>query len=71
MIRINLLPFRTARLKENVRRQMSYILLSFLLTLAGLGWKMMVALFLAVIFSFILFFSYTLLNIAVINTYSF
>ncbi len=37
MIRINLLPFRTARQNENVRRQMSYILLSFLLTLAVLA----------------------------------
>ena len=36
MIRINLLPFRTARKKENVRRQMSYLLLSLLLVLSGL-----------------------------------
>ncbi len=31
MIRINLLPFRTARKKENVRRQISIFLLSFIL----------------------------------------
>jgi type IV pilus assembly protein PilN len=31
MIRINLLPFRTARKKENVRRQISMFLLSFVL----------------------------------------
>jgi type IV pilus assembly protein PilN len=31
MIRINLLPFRTARKKENVRRQISVFLLTFLL----------------------------------------
>jgi len=31
MIRINLLPFRAARKKENVRRQISIFLLSFLL----------------------------------------
>ncbi|HUV51237.1 MAG TPA: PilN domain-containing protein [Anaerolineae bacterium] len=31
MIRINLLPFRVARKKENVRRQISIFLLSFLL----------------------------------------
>ena len=31
MIRINLLPFRVARKKENIRRQISIFLLSFLL----------------------------------------
>ena len=31
MIRINLLPFRAARTKENIRRQISIFLLSFLL----------------------------------------
>lgn len=36
MIRINLLPFRTARKKEFARRRVSIILLSFLLTLAAL-----------------------------------
>ena len=36
MIRINLLPFRTARKQENVRRQLGYLLLSLLLVLAGL-----------------------------------
>lgn len=36
MIRINLLPFRTARKKQNVRRQLAYIFLSFLLVLAAL-----------------------------------
>ena len=33
MIRINLLPFRTERKKENVRRQMSLFLLSLVLVL--------------------------------------
>ncbi len=33
MIRINLLPFRAARKKENVRRQLSYFTLSLILTL--------------------------------------
>jgi type IV pilus assembly protein PilN len=36
MIRINLLPFRAARKKENVRRQISIFLLSFFLMLAAL-----------------------------------
>lgn len=36
MIRINLLPFRAARKQENVRRQLGYLLLGLLLTLAGL-----------------------------------
>ena len=34
MIRINLLPFRAARKKENVRRQISIFLLSFVFLLA-------------------------------------
>lgn len=36
MIRINLLPFRLARKKENIRRQISIFLLLFALTLVGL-----------------------------------
>ena len=36
MIRINLLPFRTARKKQNVQRQLAYTFLGFLLLLAGL-----------------------------------
>jgi type IV pilus assembly protein PilN len=36
MIRINLLPFRTARKKENVRRQISYAFLSLILVAAVL-----------------------------------
>ncbi|MEN8782066.1 MAG: PilN domain-containing protein [Desulfobacterales bacterium] len=36
MIRINLLPFRAARKKENIRRQISVFLLSFFLMLAVL-----------------------------------
>ena len=35
MIRINLLPFRAARKKENVRRQVSVFLLSFVLIIIG------------------------------------
>ena len=38
MIRINLLPFRAARKKENVRRQVSVFLLSLVLVLIVLGW---------------------------------
>lgn len=38
MIRINLLPFRAARKKENVRRQVSVFLLSIMLVLIVLGW---------------------------------
>jgi type IV pilus assembly protein PilN len=34
MIRINLLPFRTARKKENVRRQLTILISSLLLTIA-------------------------------------
>jgi len=37
MIRINLLPFRAARKKENVRRQISIFILTFVLTFLGLG----------------------------------
>ncbi len=36
MIRINLLPFRAARTKENIRRQLSIFLLSLVLTATGL-----------------------------------
>lgn len=36
MIRINLLPFRAARKKENIRRQISIFLLTFLFTGAAL-----------------------------------
>ena len=38
MIRINLLPFRAARKKENIRRQVSVFLLSFALVLILLFW---------------------------------
>ena len=38
MIRINLLPFRAARKKENVRKQVSVFLLSLALVLIVLGW---------------------------------
>jgi type IV pilus assembly protein PilN len=38
MIRINLLPFRAARKKENIRRQVSVFLLSIVLILIVLGW---------------------------------
>lgn len=38
MIRINLLPFRLARKKENVRRQVSIFFLSILLIAAALFW---------------------------------
>ena len=38
MIRINLLPFRTERKKENVRRQVSLFLLSLALVLLVLGY---------------------------------
>jgi len=38
MIRINLLPFRAARKKENVRRQVSIFLLSLVLVLIVMGW---------------------------------
>ncbi len=37
MIRINLLPFRSTRQKENIRRQLSVFLLSIILTLVGLA----------------------------------
>ena len=36
MIRINLLPFRTARKKQNVQRQLAYAFLGFIVILAGL-----------------------------------
>ena len=36
MIRINLLPFRAARKKENIRRQVSIFVLSLILVLLGL-----------------------------------
>jgi len=38
MIRINLLPFRVTRKRENIRQQVSIFLLSFLLLLTILGW---------------------------------
>ncbi|MBU2454367.1 MAG: PilN domain-containing protein, partial [Proteobacteria bacterium] len=38
MIRINLLPFRVARKKENIRRQISIFLLLILLTVVALFW---------------------------------
>jgi type IV pilus assembly protein PilN len=38
MIRINLLPFRVARKKENIRRQISIFLLLILLTAVALVW---------------------------------
>jgi type IV pilus assembly protein PilN len=38
MIRINLLPFRAARKKENIRRQVSVFLLSLVLVLIVLGY---------------------------------
>lgn len=37
MIRINLLPFRAARTKENVRRQVSVFILLIILLLVGMG----------------------------------
>ena len=38
MIRINLLPFRAAREKENVRRQISIYILTIVLFLVGMGY---------------------------------
>ena len=38
MIRINLLPFRIARKKENIRRQISIFLLLILLTMVAFFW---------------------------------
>ena len=38
MIRINLLPFRSARKKENIRRQVSIFLLSFVLICLVMFW---------------------------------
>ena len=38
MIRINLLPFRAARKKENIRRQVSVLFLSFFLVVIILVW---------------------------------
>jgi type IV pilus assembly protein PilN len=38
MIRINLLPFRVARKKENIRKQISIFLLLILLTVVALFW---------------------------------
>ncbi len=38
MIRINLLPFRAARKKENIRRQVSIFLLSLVLVVIIAGW---------------------------------
>jgi len=39
MIRINLLPFRAARTRENIRRQISIFGLVVLLTFAGIGYQ--------------------------------
>lgn len=39
MIRINLLPFRAARKRENIRRQISIYALVVLLTLVLIGWQ--------------------------------
>lgn len=41
MIRINLLPFRAARRKENIRRQISIFLLSFIFVFFGLFYYQM------------------------------
>ena len=41
MIRINLLPFRLARKKENIRRQISIFFLLILLTVVALVWYTM------------------------------
>lgn len=38
MIRINLLPFRLARKKENIRRQVSIFFLSLIMIISGLVW---------------------------------
>lgn len=38
MIRINLLPFRVARKRENIRQQVSIFLLSLILVIVGLTW---------------------------------
>lgn len=38
MIRINLLPFRVARKRENIRQQVSIFLLSLVLVIVGLVW---------------------------------
>ena len=38
MIRINLLPFRLARKKENIRRQVSVFFLSLICIILALGW---------------------------------
>ena len=38
MIRINLLPFRAARKKENIRRQVSIFILSFAFVIIALAW---------------------------------
>ncbi|MBN2062955.1 MAG: PilN domain-containing protein [Deltaproteobacteria bacterium] len=39
MIRINLLPFRAARKRENIRRQISIYVLVVILTLVVIGWQ--------------------------------
>lgn len=38
MIRINLLPFRLARKKENIRRQVSVFFLSLIFVFLAFGW---------------------------------
>lgn len=40
MIRINLLPFRLARKKENIRRQVSVFFLSLIFIFLALGWAL-------------------------------
>ena len=42
MIKINLLPFRVARKKENIRKQISIFLLLILLTVVALSWYTLV-----------------------------
>lgn len=42
MIRINLLPFRVARKRENIRQQVSIFLLSVILVIVGLTWYTLV-----------------------------
>ncbi len=41
MIRINLLPFRAARKKENIRRQLTVFVLSLVFVLVVMGWYFM------------------------------
>jgi type IV pilus assembly protein PilN len=41
MIRINLLPFRLARKRENIRQQVSIFVLSIVLVITGMSWYTM------------------------------